>query len=845
MDVERLDKRAHLSCILFFFLLSSGEVLCAETTLRGVVRDALLGSAIPGANIEVLTAKRGAISDADGSFAIDALDLPVRLRVTHVGYAPTTVEAELDFVEVQLRPIAYEMTVTEVDERDPAVAIMRKVLAKKAARAPLAAAWRSEAYTRQTLYRNLQIAALRESAAEIFTDPVEGWREQVKAHRASANTPDSLAIFSTADYLFDLSADEITLFDQTFPGPTHPRALSLYAFQLTGQSDGLYHLAIRPHDSAQPGFSGSLVIGHNDYALREARLRPNRRPRPPWLPTATGLGYVLEQRFSPIDTAHWLPIYSAYEMEGQLHTSATAEPLKRARGAATTTARLRGEVHYTRRELSDTLVERAFMSADPVVVETPSATWDKLLARELPPPNRRQQRAYKELEHAPWPLTHYPESALFQLYKQRRQGQIAAAIQTDPFAAESLVSDDFIKAFIANSTGIVLDSTLSLAGAFPVPIPAAARGKLTSELWANRVDALHFGLRWRGDTLLGKRTGAYFKGGYNTGHKKPFYALGFRRAWGRDNRQYAGAYFAAQTHTRYASTLYSTADNSYPFLLSLDDYFDFYWRENIRLEWGKMLGAKGAVAVGLNAERHAALRKETDFNLLCGLQPQNGRVYGWLCRDRDRGYRANPTITIGDLHSVDLQLRIGGDSVQRRLELDGEYAFSAAGGDFSFARLGATLDWQWQRGDYSYIFPKTARYRLRAGAALGPLPPQRRAALDVGIVALAPFGAFKTLRNRPYEGREHTAFFYEWRWGSGLFERLVGYRAWRWGLGWALHGGHGRTWAPAAYNSVRRARGWHHETGLSLTVLDYFNIDTTWRLDRRDRRIGFSFVRPF
>ncbi|MFP6646296.1 MAG: hypothetical protein VCF24_22455 [Candidatus Latescibacterota bacterium] len=123
---------------------------------------------------------------------------------------------------------------------------------------------------------------------------------------------------------------------------------------------------------------------------------------------------------------------------------------------------------------------------------------------------------------------------------------------------------------------------------------------------------------------------------------------------------------------------------------------------------------------------------------------------------------------------------------------------------------------------------------------------------------IAPFGSFRTLRDRPYEGEHYAAFFYEWRWGGGIFELFGGlFKPLRalirpmvgnpthFGMGWALHGGHGRTWLPQLDFEARHTDQWHHEAGLSLTVFNAINADVTWRLDRRRRRFGLSFVHSF
>ena len=278
-------------------------------------------------------------------------------------------------------------------------------------------------------------------------------------------------------------------------------------------------------------------------------------------------------------------------------------------------------------------------------------------------------------------------------------------------------------------------------------------------MWTNRVDALHFGARWRGTNLLGQRTGIYLKGGYNTGHGRFFASVGSKRIWGADGRSFTGLYYQRGTVPRYPSSLYTLADNSYPFLLSLDDYFDFYWRTRWRAEAGYHFAQQHSVlTLAFNREQHRSLRKETDFNF-CSVQSSSSYVYKHLCADRDLTYRDNPLIRAGRMTSLELVLDLGGldPKAWHRTRLAAEYSDEWMGSFARFARLDARLDWHVEpaRGR---LWPAESNYRLQAGAGLGQVPIQRHGTLDAGLVIVAPFGAFKTLHNRPYTGQHYAGF---------------------------------------------------------------------------------------
>ena len=62
-----------------------------------------------------------------------------------------------------------------------------------------------------------------------------------------------------------------------------------------------------------------------------------------------------------------------------------------------------------------------------------------------------------------------------------------------------------------------------------------------------------------------------------------------------------------------------------------------------------------------------------------------------------------------------------------------------------------------------------------------------------------------------------------------------------WGLGWALHGATGRVWDLAEAPPTL----FHHELGLSLTLLDYLNVEYTRRLDHQEGHWSLSAKKAF
>jgi hypothetical protein len=833
----------------------------AQTIIHGIVLDAQTGQALPRANIAAPQAGIGVMTSDDGTFRLNVATLPVTLHLSYIGYQTQQVQiTSTDSPTIRLNPAPVELAETLVSDTDPAQAIMRRVIDAKRQWTDLAKNHRGLAYTRQTLYSNNAIIASRETLAEVFWDQQQGRREWIKAQAASANVPAQLQRFAASAYFFDLYQNEIILLDQSFIGPTHPQALTHYTFQLTQEktvnSRQIAYISVQPRSAARALFAGYVAVALDEDALIEAVLQPNRRVYFPPVETELGFDFSLKQRFDRFVPGVWLPIETTYQINAKIGASALEEPLNQVRGGATPQALLKGTTRFTAYDINEAEPAYAYSNPQELVVDRAAPTWDKFLQdyRQHMPLTQLEELAYSELAQRDNALTTRPAAALFTLYKCTPYQRQAPAIRYDPFKEKTLVSDEFIKGLIATHTGIFIDSTISLGGYRPVKIPAALRGKFTSELWANRVDALHFGLRWTGQNLRRERLGIYLKGGYNTGHGRWFSGLGGRHVWGKYKQGFSGLYFQQNTASRYPSAVYSLSDNSYPFLLSLDDYFDFYWRQTWRAESSYSSKNKHqSFKAGLNWEKHASLDKETNFNLLCSAQRQSGRIYKFFCQDRDHAHRPNPPVRAGRLAAVDLKFKWQDalTKAQRQMTLDAEYSPGGLISDFSFARLAARLDWHYADYKEWFFLPDESNYRAVGGTALGTLPIQRYSALDAGLSLLSPFGTFHTQRNRPYEGKHYAALFWEHRWGAGVWESLkLGSLANRWGLGWTLHGASGRTWIPAAALATptyqpRYTDQFHHEAGLSLTVMDRFNVDFTRRLDRADWRWGLSWRRTF
>ena len=256
--------------------------------------------------------------------------------------------------------------------------------------------------------------------------------------------------------------------------------------------------------------------------------------------------------------------------------------------------------------------------------------------------------------------------------------------------------------------------------------------------------------------------------------------------------------------------------------------------------------------LGFNSEDHSSLDKSTDFDLPCDFQPKSGFAYDVLC-DGDGRFRPNPAVTAGDLRSIDLELSVGGSyrpfgmKAHRRLQVIVEHSGDWLSSDFSFNRATATVDWHQRTFRKHQTVPLSLDIRLIASVSTGEPPPQRFASLDASFRGFTPFGTFRTLRNRPYEGEHSAAVFWEHDFADAVFETL-GWNTYGRGYGLILHGASGRTWLSSDRRSAldfapQYSDGMHHEIGLSFKLSSLLRIDYTRRLDRSGQTVGFSIAR--
>ena len=109
------------------------EAAAQGVVLRGRVTDAATGAGLVAATVQVEGTRQGTITNDEGAFTLAVGRLPRTLVVRAIGYTSerrrlTSADASVD---IALAPAPIELALVDVEAEDPALRIMRPVLAAK------------------------------------------------------------------------------------------------------------------------------------------------------------------------------------------------------------------------------------------------------------------------------------------------------------------------------------------------------------------------------------------------------------------------------------------------------------------------------------------------------------------------------------------------------------------------------------------------------------------------------------------------------------------------------------------------------------------------------------------
>ena len=788
----------------------------AAQSIDGAVTDAATGDPLPGANVAVLDAdgavRGGTSTNAEGRFSLRA-DLPVELAIRYIGYQTARVRVtDAGPLAVALRPDVSSLgEVTVTPGEDPAVALMRRVIARTRAQRGALGPYAVTVYARTTIRDpEREIKGISEAASEAFWSPDAGWREVIVARKRTTNLGGgSGGAGAIAEGLLDLLAADVTVSGHRLYGPTHPDALDVYRFEIVGTQalDGelVVEVSLEPRRSTASAFQGTLQILFESADVLAADLQPGPSflfPPPVQIAEAR-----FRQQYVPVaaDSSLWLPadLQSTFGIGFGVDGLLQADPFFFDRAAQFSNYRL-GAV------APDSLTEGAPVRRAAALDSTRLATPGVAV-----PLTRSESEAYAAGDS----LGKVEEILVFRgpLAPLARRGIVVSSGDgsTDSTAARSPIGFSLDPRLSINPAeriraGAGLD--LRLGSAHVVPYAAFRLADRGLSYGADaRLPLVASSSGWRPRlSLVGSVADEVAR---RVAPSAPPFPTGFLDG--------PGGYYASE---RLSGGLRLDLAN----LGTLRDggFFTFDTESEAEVRW--------------IAERVRTYDPDDD-SLAPGLS-------GCLADDcLDLGERRASTI----VRSVRLDAAFGtldepaGLFPRRAISVMVEASPSFLDASPSFWRADALVETRIHTFGRRRVLPAALDLRLSGGVSGGELPLVRQFALEHafgrGAFGAGTFGSLRGRTDTPDAGDLYALLAWEHSFRTIPFEVLGLDGLARRAYNVLLHGAHARTWGgPLA---AERA---HHELGVSLSGLfGLFRLDLTQRLDTPNTVVGLGVARVF
>jgi len=783
--------------LVTLLVIFNSSPLLAQKTVRGHIQDAKTSDPLPATNIQIEGTYQGTISNQDGNFVIVIEKIPSNLLISFIGYKSQRIkidEESPDKILIRMIPIILQMDPIIISAEDPAMAIMRKVISRKLEWRAKLNTYKARAYSRLTFENDSGIVSIAESLSETFWDREKGTREVIKSKRQTNNISEAQN-FAVASFIPNFYDDDIDIAGFKAIGPTHPDALDYYRFKLVNErkldDKKVYDIQVIPDSKLQPLFHGMISVLDEEFAVLNVDLVPSESIRFPYLIQELNLHY--RQQFNNYASDFWFPV--DYRVEGDIKIGMTGLQFPKI-----IYKRITVLTDYSINiALPDSLYEeKKLLSVDSLSLENDTLFTTTTISIPL---TSQEDSAYNSLDST---------MTLRKAFKPT----------------------GFLANLIEVTSGDESDREKKGKNIFSY---------LSPQLWYNRVDGLHAGLTVNLDITnnIQFRIG----GGYKTGSKDWGYFSEVKTRFGPDKRWHSQLRYNADTDSRFQSDTWSMTLGSFPPFFGLDDYFDYYRREGFYFDIGhKFSDIKSDISLAYLSEQHLSLDKTTDYNLF-----GTGNLQ-----------RENPEINDGTMRSIIFTAQYGDAYIpfgvvgQSRALLTIETSQPALiPSNYSFTMISLGFDWRINTFLSRRLLPNALDIHISAGISTGDLPLQRFGIVDGSFQAVSPFASLKTRKQRPYEGEQYFAFYWEHNFRTVPFELINLDFAVDNGIGIIVYGSHGRSWISderlsqlsfkAAYTN-----NFHNEFGISINNLfSIFRVDTSYRLDNHLFYFGVSMARFF
>lgn len=331
--------------VLVLTALVLQQVAWSQITISGMVQDAKSQEALAFVPVNIMGTQRSVMSDIDGRFTLQVAALPVRLRMSYVGYTPLELDVQnAEPLFVRLAQSTAELRAVVVNAEDnPAHRIIRRAYANRRVNdglrsrgyrytsysktvfsaskdtterlTPEERAKRDSAMTEFNSFVERQHLLLIESVTKRSFMPPASSREEVLAMRVSGLKDPSLLALVAQTETFSIYDPQIGIQEKSYLGPLGPSSTSKYRFTLEDTlyqgADTVFIINYKPHPRTNfNGLRGVLYINTDGYAVQNVIAEPVER---------TGLSVKFQQLH---DKSHgsWFPV--------QLNTFIYSDALK-------------------------------------------------------------------------------------------------------------------------------------------------------------------------------------------------------------------------------------------------------------------------------------------------------------------------------------------------------------------------------------------------------------------------------------------------------------------------------------------------------------------------------------
>ena len=177
-----------------FALLIFASSAFSQNILHGVIRDSETDKPVAYANVYIKDTYVGTVSNDNGDFSLEIKKIPATVVVSYIGYKTEEllVNQNGEFhLNIELTPVVlqYESIVITAGDEDPAIGIMKKVIANKIMWKNRLKSYKAKAYTRSKVENDTSIVSISESVSLLYWDLTKGSREEFIAKRSGRRMP--------------------------------------------------------------------------------------------------------------------------------------------------------------------------------------------------------------------------------------------------------------------------------------------------------------------------------------------------------------------------------------------------------------------------------------------------------------------------------------------------------------------------------------------------------------------------------------------------------------------------------------------------------------------------------